>query len=480
LKSAASIAPDMTVRAARSHARPSLWDRFKTLHARGRVHRVLGLRTSAVIEIVLLVAALVAYDILLGRHNRFAHLTPSPFWIVVLLASSYYGMREGLFAAALSMVAITYGGHLPIRPNEVAQVKEWIVRVGREPVLWVLVALVLGSIRDAFRQRMLLLQERLTATQERSDALTHACEVLTRQKQSLETRVVSRSVTVNAMYNASRAVDRDGVGDVLMGVSELVRTTLAPRKFSLYLLQDTRLEAAISEGWDKGDHFERVFDADHGLYEAVVNQSRTVVIVHPDDEALLRDEGLLAGPIMDSTNDTVIGMLKIESMEFVELNVTTLRNFELLCRWIGASLGHAQRMERYAQSPPEAGHGRVGPATMAQTLRAMMQWIVQRTGNPATLVSIELTPQRHMQDPERVAALARSAATALGAATTPDQACCATNDQGAYLVALPGHNAQSASSVAAHLIRAVRQGLEDDGLHAIVRHRIEPLAGARS
>jgi polysaccharide biosynthesis protein PelD len=444
------------------------------------MHRVFGLRTSAVIEVVLLIVALVAVDIIWGRHNRFAHISPSPFWIPVLLAASYYGLREGLFAAFLSMVAISFGGHLPARPNDVAGVQEWIIRVGREPVLWVLAAIVLGSIRDAFRHRMLLMQERLSAATERADALNRACELLTRQKQNLETRVVSRSVTVNAMYNASRAVDREGVGDVLMGVSELVRTTLSPRKFSLYLLHDDRLEAAISEGWVKGDHFERVFETGSSLHEAIVHQQRHVVVVHPQDEAILREDGLLAGPIVDPQTHAVLGMLKIEAMEFVELNVTTLRNFELLCRWIGASLSHAHRMERYAHTPPKAGHGRVGPAAMASTLQALMLWVAKRTGASACLLTIELTPDKAAQDPESMALLAQTAATALGAATQPDQVSCALNDHGAYLVALPGHNEDSARGVATHLLQAVRSALEENGLHAIVRHRIEPLRDERA
>jgi hypothetical protein len=65
--------------------------------------RRLGIRISALVETAALVAALLVADTVFGAGNRFAGLSPSPFWIPVLLASAYYGINEGLVAAAVCL-----------------------------------------------------------------------------------------------------------------------------------------------------------------------------------------------------------------------------------------------------------------------------------------------------------------------------------------------------------------------------------------
>jgi hypothetical protein len=71
-----------------------------------------GFRINALVETAALVAALLIADTVFGAGNRFAGLSPSPFWIPVLLASAYYGLNEGLVAAAIcSLVALV--GNMP-------------------------------------------------------------------------------------------------------------------------------------------------------------------------------------------------------------------------------------------------------------------------------------------------------------------------------------------------------------------------------
>lgn len=455
----------------------SALERFAGFHARARQRRVLGIRSSAIVEVLLLVLLLLLLDRFLGQGNRLVNLTPHPFWLVVLLAASYYGLREALFATAVCSAALLVGAVPAQAAGEGGYA--WQLRVMREPLLWLAASLLFGAIRDAFRGRMVRLSERVSLQSERTQALTQACDRLSRQKLSLESRIASQEQTVQAMYNASRAIERDGVGDVLMGVSQLVQTTLSPRKFSLYLLDGTRLEAAISEGWQPGDRFTRSFEQDSDLHRAIVGARRVLVVADPSDEGVIRQEGVLAGPIIDRDADAVVGMLKVEAMDYLDLNTTSIQNFRLLCDWIGAAITHAQHMERVQQTTPDAGHGRVAPRSQLEPIQAIMQLMVQRAGVPASLLVLDLTLERPTRDPERLHALTQAVARALERSTHPSQLSCATNDHGGYVVALPLHSADSARPVALHIVAAVRQSLEDTGVHAMVRHRIVPLADVR-
>ncbi len=451
-------------------------ERFSAFHARARHRRFLGVRVSAILEVLVLVGLVLLIDRIWGPGDRFAGLKPHPLWIPVLLAATYYGTREALWAAAVGTVALLWGQFPARMAGEGGYV--WLLRAVREPMLWLVAAVVLGEIRDAFRRRSVLMQEALDTARDRARGLSLACDRLTRQKEHLEERVADQSVTVHAMYSASRAIERDGVGDVLVGVTELVRTALNPKKFSLYLLDGTLLDAAVSEGWVAGDRFARRFDPSSPLFRAVVSERRQVAVTQPNDEPFLRDEGILAGPIVNGDTSEVIGMLKIESMDFLDLHAASIQNFHVLCAWIGAAITQAHRGERGGSTPQRPAEGtRVGSPLLVEPVRALMHSMVYRSGMQASTLQFELTfngaaNQTHMRQQA-----AGVVAKALAQATLPEQLCCATNDQGGYVVFLPYLSVDTARPFAARIILKLRQALEDEGIHAMVRQRLSPLVG---
>ncbi len=452
-------------------------ERFADMHARARQRRILGIRLSAFVEVLLMVVLVLVIDAFWGRGNRFAHITPHPLWIPVLLAATYYGMREALFAAVVCTVALMVGNFPARMVGEGGY--PWLLRAAREPLLWLVAAVLLGEIRDGFRRRMQSMQEALAASNDRVDGLSLACDRLARQKEHLETRVADQSVTVHAMYNASRAIERDGVGNVLVGVTELVRTALSPKKFSLYLLNGTRLDAAVSEGWLPGDRFARSIDSTSPLFRAVVSARRYLSVTNPADEPVLRDEGILAGPIMHAGDGDVIGMLKIEAMDFLDMHASSVQNFQLLCAWIGSAIAQAQRGERYGRSDRQPGTGRIAPPALVDPIHAMVHSMMLRSGMQASTLQFELTldnPSRNAQLLHRAADIV---AKVLEQTTLPEQMACATNDRGGYVVFMPYLSVDMARPFAARIILRLRQGLEEAGVHAMVRQRLAPLSDTR-
>ena len=113
-----------------------------------RTHRaILGLRVSALVETLLFLAVALLVDSLLGAGDRFSEISPHPFWIIVLLVSTYYGTNEGLATAALCAIA-ALAGHIPEQGfNE--ESTAWLLRVSADPVLWIMAALAPG--RDQVR-----------------------------------------------------------------------------------------------------------------------------------------------------------------------------------------------------------------------------------------------------------------------------------------------------------------------------------------
>jgi polysaccharide biosynthesis protein PelD len=302
-----------------------------------------GLRLSALIEISLFIVSVLLADQILGAQDRFSSAFIHPFWIVVVLSSSYYGTREGLVAAVISSFAFLIGNFPIQRVDELGDA--WLMRAMLLPVLWCLAALLLGFLADALRDREKRLQIELSEVQEQLQTITHAYESLQTANQHLQVRVAAQVCTVNAMYQASRAIDRNGVGEVLVGVNDLVRQVLNPEKFSLYLLSDAQLEAVANEGWTQEEGYLGEFDAQSALYDAVIVQRRFLTLTDRFDAITLGHEGLLAGPLINDETGRVVGMLKIEAIGFLDLNWSTIQNFRIVCNWVGGALANAQRYE---------------------------------------------------------------------------------------------------------------------------------------
>ena len=151
------------------------------------------------------------------------------------------------------------------------------------------------------------------------------------------------------LYQAAKAIEKLGPGEVLIGIADLVRAVMQPTKFSLYLLNGNVLEAVINDGWEDDDAYARVFDSGSPVFQQVVGRRRCLSAVNTDEEKLLAGEGIMAGPLTSVDTGEVVGMLKIEKLGFLDLHISSLENFRILSDWVGTAFANARRF-RKAQS----------------------------------------------------------------------------------------------------------------------------------
>ena len=127
----------------------------------------------------------------------------------------------------------------------------------------------------------------------------------------------------------------------MQGVERLVSSVLKPQKFSLYLLNDGRLVSSILHGWSAGDNYEQRIEGISPLYRAIVGGQETLVVANEEQEAILAGQGLMATPIVDPETNRVLGMLKIEQMDFISISLSTVETFRALADWIATALQNA-------------------------------------------------------------------------------------------------------------------------------------------
>lgn len=303
----------------------------------------LGLRTPALIEIGLFIILLEGIDYLFFSGSRYWLVHPHPFWVIVLLISAQYGTLEGLAAAVAATVALLVG-NLPEQSFS-QDIYDYLSEVASRPLMWFSAAVVIGELRmrHVYEREELLTE--LSASEHREQTIANAYRQLESAKESLETLVAGQLGTMVSMSRAAKTLGRLDPDEALRGASAMVRAVMNPRQFSLFLLTDNVLETSISEGWGEDESYSRCFTRQSPLFREVVDHQRILSLANPEDELILEREGFFAGPLIDMENAKVLGMLKIEQLEFFELNLSSLESFKILCEWIGTSLASARHYE---------------------------------------------------------------------------------------------------------------------------------------
>ncbi|MBV5335552.1 GAF domain-containing protein, partial [bacterium] len=301
--------------------------------------RLLGLRPSALLELALFFVVAFAFDFLVGSGNRFDGVQPHPYWIVVVLLAVQYGTSEGVLAAVTAAAALRIGNI----PEQIVSLDyyQYLYMLSREPIFWLVAAVMLGEMRMRQLREREDLRDSSSLARKESAAIAAASK-LKEVKENLESRVAGQLKTVFTLYHAARAIDKLDEGEIMLGIADLVRTVMQPEKFSLFLLNNDVLESVTNEGWDDEDDYARWFDHSQQLFEAVVGRQRFLCVAKLEDERILQGQGLLAGPLMSADTGEVVGMVKIESLGFMDMSVNGMENFRILCEWIGTALAKAR------------------------------------------------------------------------------------------------------------------------------------------
>jgi hypothetical protein len=300
---------------------------------------------SAIVETVVFLAAVVLLDFMFGDGTRFINTPLHPFWIIVLLITVQYGPIEALIAALLSGV-ILLTGNLPEQSlNETMY--QYILRVSLTPVLWIITALILGSLRARQRAERRNLLDQLQKSEEAAAAIVENYKQIKQSKERLELRLAEERCSVLTVYEVAKLLETLDPAEALNGFEKLVRTALNPKKFSFFQWKNNSLSLDTSYGWEKNDRYEDRFHGNTSLATQVMREKRILSIIREDDEKALTGQGMLAGPIIDEETGKAFGMLKIEETGFTDLGIRTHETFRVICAWIARV---CVNLEKYQES----------------------------------------------------------------------------------------------------------------------------------
>ncbi|MFA6915104.1 MAG: hypothetical protein WC222_01790 [Parachlamydiales bacterium] len=306
--------------------------------------KILGIPISALLEMTLFLGILLGIDFFFLDRTRYIDFHPNPFWIIVLLITVQYGTSAGIVCVILCTLSLYLWNIPPQKAQE--SLFDYQFKLALLPLLWFISAFVLGELRmrdivDLEKQ----VEINRTAKKELT-AITDAYDDLRRIKESIESQLGSQLKTSNTIYETFKSLGTLNPGMILLNLDKIVQPILNPKKFSVYSFGPSGFESTLCVGWSETEKYQRRFTPSDPLYKEIAGKQRQVCIANQDDEKILAGEGILAAPMIDHESGEIFGMLKIEEIDYYELNFSNLELFNIICDLVGMAYANARQYRK--------------------------------------------------------------------------------------------------------------------------------------
>lgn len=305
----------------------------------GMLYKELTKRWIIYLEIVIFFGAALGFDLIFLDGNRFYHIQPHPFWIVVLLISVLYGAGPGVLSAIAASCVLLWGNVPEQTLNQ--DMYEWFFATFKLPILWLITAIVIGKISARHIAGRNEVAQQLNEFSRRQETLMNSFQQIKTAKEKMEMRVAGQRSTIHRVLTAARDVESLEPIQVLERAQGLVKSMLEPEEFSIFILKDHQLHLAFDNGWLESNNYQRVYRPGDELFDAIVERRQVLCIIRPADEAILNTHAVLASPLIVPESGELFGMLKIEKQRFSKLSQNTIKELSIVCEWIGSIYGKA-------------------------------------------------------------------------------------------------------------------------------------------
>ncbi|MEI8295497.1 MAG: hypothetical protein WCG04_03115 [Alphaproteobacteria bacterium] len=302
----------------------------------------LGVRNAAWLEMGLSLGVLLAASYIFSDGDRFISAAPHPFWIVVLLITSQYGLAAGILSAALS-TSVLFVGNIPEQLVSETHL-QYMMRFGYQPALWFFVSIVLGTLRNFHLTEEEALRKKVNTLQKQTELLAESYKKVQGAKKSLILRLASYTDIQEKIYKGVRYLNGLDMEQVSKGLAHLMEESLKATKFSLYLYNTTndRFELYRSFGWRKDESFVLNIPLVSPLGQALT-QSAILCVTGEKDAAVLESEGLLVGTLIDPSTSKFLGLIKVEETAFLSLHPKNIESFKDICSLAGQAIAHLKK-----------------------------------------------------------------------------------------------------------------------------------------
>ena len=311
-----------------------------------------ALRYSFYSELFGAFAILLLVDYFFFQGDRFWELQLHPFFLIVILVSVQYGTNKGLIASVVSTV-ILLAWNIP-KQSLSQDLFDFLFYISYRPMLWIGLAILLGGVRDKYILSLDSVRKKLSLMEKQAAEFCKAYELLDKERFRLEMNLTSHPSAVQFLNKFADKTKTLNHKEILDSLLDLTDALIKPKKCSWFLFKNSSLKMVAQNGWKGKDNFLDSFSPSSELYREIIEHKRVLSVTNPEDVPILKGQGVLAGPLYNGDSGKVFGMIKIEDMDFLGLNLTNIETFKVFCDWLGTILDISTRFQHSQNIVPKS------------------------------------------------------------------------------------------------------------------------------
>jgi GAF domain-containing protein len=316
-----------------------------------QVLKRLGLEIPGFFFLLSLVEFLV-YDSLSGWMGSLPLPFPHPYWIGILVFALMYGLIPGLVSGVAAAGLLVYFSPIQFGANPLHWGEKSIL-----PALFVIVGALIGVISMFHKNRTQDLEEENSKLNDQIKQLNLITGRLTRSNLNLEKKIVFRLETFQSVYEIAEKLNKLHLDQLYDAIPQLVSKYFKAQSCSFFLLEtDGSLALKSEHGWSEDQQYPRVYESKSALIETLFQLDESAVITM---ETLmdLKVDAFFAVALI-TPDKKPLGMIKIESIDFLNVTEDNLRFLSMLSKWFMQSIVNGIRYaEKEKESTFEPGTG---------------------------------------------------------------------------------------------------------------------------
>lgn len=345
--------------------------------------RIIGLKISALLETALYCTLFTLYDVTFGNGDRFFTSAIHPFYFIIILVTVQYGTLEGIAATAIATLFL-FSGDIP-RQQVDESLFEYQFTLSINPLIWFATAFILGEMRMRLEQQVEEYKKEVKNLTKQRDVISSEYSLLKENKENLEAFVVGQQHSLAKTYKALKSLETLRPAQLLSNVEQIVLSALRVEKFSIFASGNNGFEVVRTHNWQHKEQLKHRITKDEELYKQVYCEKKVLCIINEEEEKTLANQGLLTGPLINQEKNEVFGMLKIEKMHFMELNISTIETFKGVCEIIGMAYSNALRYkEMKSTSLYSVEYPELFSIHLYREQRNLLKLILNKSNSPFT------------------------------------------------------------------------------------------------
>ncbi|MCM8543220.1 MAG: GAF domain-containing protein [Lentisphaeraceae bacterium] len=268
----------------------------------------------------------------------------NPLLIFVIIMAARYGIICGLYSAALTSGAF----FLWAFPNQRIHVWEpSSYPLQQSFIIWIL-GIVIGSISSRHLNKVKSLKKTLDENKEQIDRLDKDKDLLLKVNHKLEDRILNEVHSLDQLYQISKGLEGLDLEYTYEKIPEIVCDTMNAEKASIYILHDKEMVLKENHGWTENMANRNKFTMDNSLMGLAWKHKNVQCIrdfLTGDKMLDSIGESVLSAPLI-SNDGSVLGIINIETIPFMEINRTSIIRLRLLAEWFSLVLKKAYLVEK--------------------------------------------------------------------------------------------------------------------------------------